>query len=224
MSQIFKEMIFSILKFFLKLFYDPIVLGIHTYRWKTKNKHNFTHPVVLFPSDKVIVGKYTYGPLEIYSYSKKKDEFLNIGSFCSIAKGVKFILGGNHHYNFISTYPFKAYFKNEEEAFSKGNISLKDDVWVGTDCLILSGVTLEQGCVVAAGSVVTKSFPPYSIIGGNPARVIKKRFNDEVIEELLQLDFNNLNKDFITENINAFYNKDINTVIQQLKKIKTNLV
>lgn len=212
-------MIFYIVKFFVKIFYDPIVLGIHTFRWKNKNRHNFTYPVTIFPSDKVSVGKYTYGPLEVYSYSKKDDEFLNVGSFCSIAKGVKFILGGNHHYDFISTYPFKAYFKNEEEAFSKGHIVLKDDVWIGTDSLILSGVTLEQGCVVAAGSVVTKSFPPYSIIGGNPAKIIKKRFDDEIIDELLKVDYDGFNEDFIIENMEAFYNKDIKSNFQRLKNI-----
>lgn len=190
-------MIFSILKFFLKTLYDPMILGMHIYRWKKKNKHNFTFPVVLFPIDKVEVGKYTYGPLEIYSYSKKEDEFLNIGSFCSIAKGVKFILGGNHCHDLISTYPFKTFLRNEEEAFSKGKIILKDDVWIGTDSLILSGVTLERGCVVAAGSVVTKSFPPYSIIGGNPAKIIKMRFNDQTINNLLQFDYNDLTDDFI---------------------------
>lgn len=214
-------MIFYIFKFFFKIFYNPIILGIHVYRWKAKNKHNFTFPAVCFPIDKVIVDRYTYGPLEVYSYSKKKDEFLSIGSFCSIAKGVKFILGGNHHYDFISTFPFKTFFQNEEEAFSKGDIILKDDVWVGTDSLILSGVTLGQGCVVAAGSVVTKSFPPYSIIGGNPAKLIKMRFDDSVIKDLIQLDYNDLTYDFIKNKINSFYNKDISEVLTIIKEQKT---
>ncbi|WBV58523.1 CatB-related O-acetyltransferase [Chryseobacterium sp. Chry.R1] len=212
-------MIFYIVKFFLKIFYDPVLLGIYTYRWKKINKHNFTYPVVIFPLEKVLVGNNTYGPLEVYSYTRKKDEFLCIGSFCSIAKGVKFILGGNHFSNFISTYPFKSFFLNEEEAFSKGDIILEDDVWIGTDCLILSGVKLGQGCVVAAGSIVTKSFPPYSVIGGNPAKIIKKRFNDEIIEKLLKLDFNSLTDDFIKKNIDIFYSEDINKNLSLLKNV-----
>jgi acetyltransferase-like isoleucine patch superfamily enzyme len=211
-------MIFYIVKFFLKIFYAPISLGMHTYRWKSKNKHNFTYPVSLFPIHKVNVDKYTYGPLDVTSYSQKQDEFLQIGSFCSIANGVKFILGGNHQYDLISTYPFKAFFENGDEAISKGSIVLEDDVWIGTGCLILSGVKLERGCVVAAGSVVTKSFSPYSIIGGNPARIIKKRFDDETIEKLLQLDYNRFSTEFIKENINIFYNS-IDISLRLLKNI-----
>lgn len=213
-------MIFYLIKFFIKIFYDPMILGVHTFRWKNKNKNNFTYPVNIFPQDKVSVGKCTYGPLEVYSYTKKDDEFLAVGSFCSIAKGVKFILGGNHRYDLISTFPFKVYFNNEEEAFSKGRIILKDDVWIGTDSLILSGVTLEQGCVVAAGSVVTKSFPPYSIIGGNPAKIIKKRFDDQVINDLLTINYDGFSKDFIEQNISMLYDKDIDGVLQKLKSIK----
>lgn len=213
-------MIANILKFFIKIFYDPFKLGLHTYRWKNKNKHNFTYPVAVYPIDKVVVGKFTYGPLEVYSYTKNKDEFLNIGAFCSIANGVKFILGGNHRHDFISTYPFRAYFMNQEEAFSKGAIILQDDVWIGTDCLILSGVELGRGCVVAAGSIVTKSFPPYSIIGGNPAQLIKKRFDDKTIDELLKIDYNQFDENFIKENMNIFYNKDIDNTLQMLNIYK----
>jgi len=210
-------MIIYILKFFLKVFYDPIVLGAHTFRWRSKNKHNHTYPIVLFPLEKVTVGRYTYGPLDVYSYTQKNDESLQIGDFCSIAKGVKFILGGNHHYNIMSTYPFKTYFQNEEEAFSKGPIIIENDVWIGTGSLILSGVRLEQGCVVAAGAVVTKSFPAYSIIGGNPAKLIKKRFDDTIIDELLHLEYQALNEEIIKKNMQLFYNEDIKSSLTLLK-------
>jgi len=176
-------------------------------QWRDKNRHNFTTidnktSDTIFPLDKIKIGRCTYGPLRVISYGSS-DEYLNIGSFCSIASGVKFILGGEHKLNKFSTYPFRRIIidNNEIETFSKGDIILEDDVWIGTNSLILSGVKLSRGTVVAAGSVVTKSTDPYSIIGGNPARLIKKRFNDDIIENLLNIDYNILTDNFVRDKI-----------------------
>ena len=175
--------------------------------WRDSNPHNFTMidnqiEDVIFPFNKVTVGNYTYGPLRVISYGSN-DEYLGIGCFCSIANGVKFLLGGEHKLNKFSTYPFMRILidNNEIETFSKGDIILEDDVWIGTNSLILSGVKLSRGTVVAAGSVVTKSTDPYSIIGGNPARLIKKRFNDDIIENLLNIDYNILTDNFVRDKI-----------------------
>lgn len=174
--------------------------------WRDLNRHNFTSIVhtdnSFFPIDKVKVGRYTYGPLNVVSYGSD-DESLEIGSFCSIASGVKFILGGEHKLNKLSTFPIRRllFNKNYIETFSKGHIILKDDVWIGTDTLILSGVKLGQGTVVAAGSIVTKSFEPYSIIGGNPARLLRMRFKDETIQQLTNIDFDILTDEVIKDKL-----------------------
>lgn len=166
--------------------------------WRDSNRHNYTKVVsdskkCDFPIAKVKVGKFTYGPLNVKSYGSS-DEFLEIGNYCSIAEGVKFILGGEHRYNTLSTYPFRRIVIDNSyvETFSKGPIVVEDDVWIGTNSLILSGVKLSKGTVVAAGSVVTKSTEPYSIVGGNPAKLIRKRFSEEDIKILMTVDLSSV--------------------------------
>lgn len=111
---------------------------------------------------------------------------LKIGSFCSIAGGVKILLGGNHNIKAITTFPFYERLANiTKHKETKGDVVIGSDVWLATDCLILSGVTIGHGAVVAARAVVTKDIPPYAIVGGNPAKIIRYRFADEVIQELL---------------------------------------
>ncbi len=174
-------------------------------KWRKLNSHNSTYAVNVFPLDKVQIGKFTYGPLKVH-YWGATNEYLKIGQFVSIAHGVQFILGGNHKYDSISTYPFKVRFMGDHiEAKSKGPILIFDDVWIGMNSIILSGLTINQGSVIAAGSVVTKDVPPYAIVGGNPAKVIKYRFDGKTIEKLLTLDFSKLNRKFITDNINRLY-------------------
>lgn len=193
-------------------------------KWREMNYHNQTTPLMelnegLFPLDKVMVGRYTYGPLCVYSFGSK-DEQLKIGSYCSIAPGVKFILGGMHNYKHLSSYPFKAKFLDINETFSKGPIIIEDDVWIGLDVLVLSGITLSRGTVVASGSVVIKSTEPYSIVGGNPAKLIKYRFNQAIIKNLLQIDFENITKEFVKDNIDLLYsNIDEKSVEILVKKL-----
>ncbi len=212
-------MLWSIIKSFIKIFYYPIKLSLFKYKWKILNSHNKTYPIVNFPVDKVRVGNYSYGPLEVYTWNNHKEK-LSIGSLCSIASGVKFLLGGNHElYNF-STFPFRYYFENKDEAMTKGIIDIGDDVWIGMDTIILSGVSIGRGCVIAAGSVITKSFPPYSIVGGNPAKIIKMRFDEETIMKLMLIDFSKINDDFIISNINYLYDKNKITYLLNKLSIK----
>lgn len=209
-------MIWYIIKSIIKVFYTPIKLSVHKYRWETKNRHNKTYPVSLFPIDKVEVGNYTYGPLEVHSWNHE-DEKLKIGHFCSIAEGVKFLLGGNHETCYLSTYPFRFYFENKDEAFTKGKVVIEDDVWIGMDSVLLSGITIGRGCVIAASSVVTKSFPPYSIIGGNPAKMLKPRFDEDKIQKLMTIDFGKMDSRFIRENLAELYSEaDFSGIIEKL--------
>jgi virginiamycin A acetyltransferase len=162
-------------------------------RWRRSNLHNYTHVLngfsdIYFPTTKVVVGKQTYGGLYVFSYGTLGEE-LRIGCYCSIAGGVRFVLGGNHRTDTFSAYPFRHRFGGAEvEALTKGPIIVEDDVWIGTGAMILSGVVLAKGTIVAAGSVVTKSTAPYSIIGGNPARLIRTRFAPDLVTKLMEID------------------------------------
>lgn len=111
---------------------------------------------------------------------------LTIGKYCSLAPFEVF-LGGNHHYEHVSQYPFRSVLDRpgrEDDAWNAGDVVIGNDVWVGHGALILSGVTIGDGAVVAARSVVTKDVRPYAIVAGNPAREIKRRFDDETVERV----------------------------------------
>ena len=198
-------------------------------KWRDLNKHNYTcigNGVndSDFPINLIQVGKGTYGTLTVSSFGVG-DEGLIIGDYCSIAPGVRFVLGGEHSMEKITTYPFERIYvdtNSEELFFSKGKIVVENDVWIGSNVLILSGVTLRQGTVVAAGSVVTKSTEPYSVVGGNPARFIKKRFAENIISILLSINISDIDIDFIKSNIDILKQKvddsSINLITQRLDK------
>lgn len=172
--------------------------------WREKNLHNDTYVVKPFNTDIVSVGNYTYGGLRVFAYTTNSR--LKIGNFCSIAGEVEFILASDHYTNHLSTYPFKTKILNySAEAISKGDIVVEDDVWIGERAIILSGVNIGQGAVIAAGAVVTKDVPPYAIVGGVPAKVIRYRFNERTIAKLLQVDFSQINKELISEHLDELY-------------------
>jgi len=172
--------------------------------YRLRNSHNMTQISGEPDLDKIQIGKKTYGVISVIDHSDI-DVKLIIGSYCSIAPEVKFLLAGEHNINTISTYPFKVRnFGYSYEAGSKGNIVVKDDVWIGTRATICSGVTIGQGAIIAAGAVVTKDVEAYSIVGGNPAKHIKYRFDSKIREKLLNIDivklfdgFNKCNEDMI---------------------------
>lgn len=174
-------------------------------RWREYNTNNSINPSNVFNINSVNVGNCTYGELTVLNYNK--NEKLYIGAFCSIASGVVFVLNADHPVNRISTFPFKVKCLHTDkfEATSKGNILVDDDVWIGQNAIILSGVHIGQGAVVAAGAVVTKDVPPYGIVGGVPAKIIKYRFEPEMIEELLKVDYSKLTKEMIAEHIDDLY-------------------
>jgi len=197
---------------------DTITLFFDRRKWRKLNGHNFTNKKNFFDNRFVSVGKNTYG--EIYVNASNNESKLVIGNYCSIANGVKFIVGGEHNLQTLSTYPFKVMINNEtQEAGSKGDIIVGDDVWLGENAIILSGVKIGQGAVVGAGAVVTKDVPPYAIVCGVPAKVIKFRFNEEIIQELLKIDFSALDTKRIKANISELY-KHI-TSREDVKKIKS---
>lgn len=174
-------------------------------KWRINNRHNFTGAANTFKINDVCVGNFSYGRIKILNdVSGVK---LRIGSFCSIAENVTFILGNDHVTDNISTFPFKHMLLDSTfyDAISKGDIIINDDVWIGYGSTIMSGVRVGQGAVIAAGSVVTKDVPPYAIVGGVPAKVIKYRFSEEIINELLKVDYSKVTKNMIKDHIDELY-------------------
>lgn len=155
------------------------------------------------------VGESSYGELNIVSFANEHK--LYIGNYVSLAQNVTFVLDAEHHVENVSTFPFRVKMLNDAsfEAFAKGDIIVDDDVWIGYGAIILSGVHIGQGSVVAAGAVVTKDVPPYTIVGGVPAKVMKYRFGEGIINELLKVDYRRLTKEMIAEHEDELYEKFI---------------
>lgn len=176
-----------------RLFCEVLKLYLFKRKWRFKNKNNSTVAKTIFEMNAVTVGRYTYGNLDVRSWGSENEKLI-IGDFCSIAN-TTFVFGGNHNYSHFSTFPSKVRFLGAiREAYSNGPIVVSNDVWLGIDTMVMSGVTIGQGAVVAARSVVVKDVPPYAIVGGNPAKIIKYRFSSEIIEKLLKVNFKKLNK------------------------------
>lgn len=147
----------------------------------------------------------------LYHYPINNDKLI-IGKFCSIACGAKFLFNSaNHTQHSLSTYPFPLFFeewnlnkKDVAEAWdNKGDIIIGNDVWIGYEAVILAGVTIGDGAIIGARAVVTKDIPPYTIVGGIPAKPIKKRFSEETISKLLDLQWWNWSKKQIADNIDT---------------------
>lgn len=192
MKRYYKNIVKSTL---LGQFILKIKLNHFRRKWIRNNRHNDTIPMNVFCPDSVTVGNYSYGELNIVSFNSKTK--LSIGNFVSVAQNVSFLLDVEHHIDYFSTYPFKVKMLNElqSESFSKGNIVVEDDVWIGYGATIMSGVHIGKGAIIAAGAIVTKNVLAYAIVGGVPAKVIKYRFSPEVAETIKILDFNNLSYD-----------------------------
>ena len=165
-----------------------------------------------FSMNVVSVGNATYGMLNIQSYFEQKEEKLIIGNFVSIAEGVQFLIDVNHQTKTLSTYPLysRLIASSNRDALEKGVIVIEDEVWIGTNAVIMSGVTIGKGAMIAAGAVVTRSVPPYAIVGGVPAKLIRYKFTQDIIDILSPIYLNDLSKEFLIPNIEAFY-KEIET-------------
>lgn len=188
-------------------------------KYRKLNSHNFTQIMNYCDLSKVVVGKKTYGEIHVTDFSPA-DTKLYIGSYCSIAPNVRFLLGGEHQLYSISTYPFKVLtFGESREAGSKGDIVVKDDVWIGDGAIICSGVNIGQGAVIAAGAVVTKDVDPYAIVGGNPAKFIKWRVDEACRERLCNIDVVKLFDCFKKEDMQLVYenisNENLNKILEK---------
>jgi len=209
--------IFSRINYFSSLYY-------FRKKWRRFNRHNQTSAGNIFPLEIVKVGKWTYGSLQVYTWGEP-EQGLKISSYVSIASGVKFLLGGNHRTNTFSTFPFKVKFRGEKiEALSKGKIVIEDDVWIGTDVLILSGAHIGKGAVIGARAVVSGKIPAYAIVVGNPGKIIKYRFNEKIINKLENVDFNKIDEKLLKDNVDLLYKPLTKDNLEEIfKKLKINI-
>ena len=177
----------------------------------------------------IIVGDYTYyDDFENVENFEKNVKYLFdfvgdnliIGKFCMIASNVKFIMNGaNHLTDALSTYPFAVFRNGWEGAMdgknypNKGDINIGNDVWIGYNATIMAGVTIGDGAIIATNSTVTKDVEPYTIVGGNPAKEIKKRFSEDVVLKLLELKWWNWSIEKITKNIQNLTDNKIEKLI-----------
>ena len=183
--------------------YRKIALGIRRLQWRGKNRHNGTTQENSFPHNLVTVGIGTYGPIKVSTCGD--GHTVNIGNYCSIAQDVVFIINNDHPIHHASTFPFRAkVLGQDEKQSSKGDIVIGDDVWLATGACILSGVSVGQGAGVCARAVVTQDVPPYAIVAGVPAHVVKYRFSENVIRALLGIDYSQLGEAFVRQNIDLF--------------------
>lgn len=197
------------------------------------------HPMTGFPqvcyirntirNPDIIVGEYTYydDPDDSENFERNVlyhfpfiGDKLIIGKFCAIARGVKFIMNGaNHKISGVSTYPFQIFGNGWEEAMPapedfpfKGDTVIGNDVWIGYEALIMPGVNIGDGAIIASRSVVTTDVPPYAVVGGNPATVLKSRFPEDDIQRLLEIAWWDWPVDKISHNLKLIMNADIDAL------------
>ena len=170
------------------------------------------------------VGDYTYYDDEVDPASFERNvlyhfdfigDRLIIGKFCSIASGVKFIMnGGNHRTDWLTNYPFPVFGDGWESVMPedwphKGDTIVGNDVWIGYQATLMPGVQIGDGAIVASQSVVTKSVPPYTVVGGNPAQAIRQRFDEATIQALLEIGWWDWPIEKISRNLQAICGSDI---------------
>jgi virginiamycin A acetyltransferase len=200
---------------------------------------NDKHPMLGFPqvcfikntvkSPNIVIGDYTYydDPEDsenfernvLYHFPFIGDRLL-IGRFCALAKGVKFIMNGaNHKLSGFSTYPFQIFAGGWEQVMPnpgdlpyKGDTVVGNDVWLGYDALVMPGVHIGHGAIVASRSVVVSDVPPYAIIGGNPAAVMKLRFSPSIVDALLSIAWWDWPIDKVSRNLAAIVGSDVDAL------------
>lgn len=188
-----------------------IVVGRHSYYSGYYHGHSFDDCARYLAADRTDVDK------------------LVIGNFCSIGSGAVFMMAGNqgHRHDWISTFPF--FYQDNDEFFGAqdgferaGNTVIENDVWIGSEAMIMSGVTIGNGAIIASRSVVTKDVEPYEIVGSNPAKHIKYRFSNDNIKMLLEMEWWNWSDNELKQCMNLLCSADIEGLYKYwLTKIRT---
>ena len=163
------------------------------------------------------VGEYSYGVPTLRWWGESVG--LQIGNYCSFADEVQIFLGGNHRTDCVTSYPFASFVDWPEVPDvdtipeTKGNVIIGNDVWVCSGAIILSGVTIGDGAVIGARAVVSRDVSPYSIVAGNPARVVRKRFAEDVIQELLRIRWWDWSRERIEQYLPLLLSNDLNAFL-----------
>lgn len=197
------------------------------------------HPMTGFPqvcfikntcaNPQIVIGDYTYYDdpensedferTVLYLYPFMGDRLV-IGKFCAISRGVKFIMNGaNHQLGGFSTYPFSIFGNGweritpgREDLPYKGDTVIGNDVWIGYDSLVMPGVTIGDGAIIASRSVVVTDVPPYAVFGGNPARLMKERFPPQTVRALLEIKWWEWDREKITRNLERIAGADLDAL------------
>lgn len=168
-------------------------------------------------SGRAVVGPHSYGTFRVRAGKGERGR-VRIGDYCSIAHGVEFSLGGNHRVDWVSTYPFRVIL-GMEGAWTDGHprtereIVVGNDVWIGAEALVLPGVTIGDGAVIAGRAVVTRDVAPYAIVGGVPAREIRRRFSEEQITALLELRWWTWPEEVVRAHVDLLSSPDVDRLI-----------
>lgn len=178
---------------------------------------NYRHWIKRFLSrsngGRVSIGQYTYGSPLVRWWGEPANLF--IGKYCSIADNVEIFLGGNHRTDWVSTYPFPVFSqwpearRIEGHPGTKGDVKIGNDVWLGSGCVILSGVTIGDGAVIGCRTVVTRNVPAYAIVVGNPAVIVRMRFDPEQIKRLLESAWWNWHPSLVRERLSLILSSDV---------------
>lgn len=179
---------------------------------------------IKYSSSNVKVGAFSYGVPMVAMWNA--DENISIGKFCSISSNVLIMAGGEHRSDWGTTYPFNSLWDEfhyiNGHPWSKGDVIIGNDVWIGRGATILSGVTIGDGAVIGTNAVVTKDVPPYAIVAGNPARIVKYRFEQEIIDKFLEMKWWDWNYEHIYDAIPILQSGEIDKLFvyyeQEVKK------
>lgn len=169
--------------------------------------------IALEEAGRLEVGHRTYGAFRVMSYDR--DACVRIGAWTSIADDVVFMPGGNHLIDRVTTYPMRIRFDlpSPDDPWTKGDIVVGNDVWLGRGARVLSGVTIGDGAVVAGWSLVTRDVAPYTIVGGNPAREIGRRLTVDQAEAMARIAWWDWDEAVIRERVDEFASADVDAFI-----------
>lgn len=193
------------------------------------NTLTFVKPTIKNPN--IVVGDFTYfADTDFEKHVTHHYDFIGdkliIGKFCQIGAGVEFVMNGaNHQMNAVSTYPFYIFgswdqsVPSKEDLPFKGDTVVGNDVWIGQNSTILPGVHIGDGAIIGLNSVVTRDVPPYTIVAGNPAKAVRKRFDDELIDLLLKLKWWDKSVEEINALIPLLSCSDLAKVKQEIKPL-----
>lgn len=170
---------------------------------------------------RAVVGEHSYGTPILRYWASPGRYVFRLGDYCSIADNVQVFLGGYHRPEWVTTYPFPAFDlwpevrHRREHTVGRGDVVIGSDVWLGSQCMIMAGVHIGHGAVVAARAVVSRDVPPYAIVAGNPARVVKHRFDKDTVEALLGIAWWDWPQERIRENLNQLLSGDVQGFVEK---------